>query len=72
MAKDLEQEMSLFGPGRCFVVYQTGPWEGPTSWCYRARCVPHDWADFATNLEDAQQVGQEHKAEWDGIEMETF
>lgn len=61
-----------FAPGRCFVVYQTGPWEGPGSWCYRARCVPHDWVDYADCREDIIEVGDEHKAEWDGFEIEEF
>lgn len=62
----------FFAPGRCFVVYQTGPWEGPGSWLYRGRCVPHDWVDYATSREDIMAVGKEHQQEWDGFEIEEF
>lgn len=62
----------FFGPGKCWVVYQTGPWEGPGSWLYKGYCLPHQWEDYATNLEDIQAVGREHKAEWDGFEIEEF
>lgn len=62
----------FFSPGRCWVVYQTGPWEGPGSWLYRGYCLPHGWEDFATNLEDITVVGRAHRDEWDGIEVEEF
>lgn len=69
---DFEKEVALHHPGRCFVVYQTGPWEGAGSWLYRARCVPHDWTDYAASLEDAREVGHEHRQDWNGIEIEEF
>lgn len=67
-----EKANEQFAPGRCFVVYQTGPWEGPGSWLYRGRCVPHDWTDYATNREDIMEAGSEHKEDWDGFELEEF
>ena len=69
---NLETQMAQFRPGHCFVVYQTGPWEGPGSWLYRGRCVPHDWTDYATNLEDIREAGAEHREEWNGLEIEEF
>jgi hypothetical protein len=46
-------------PGH-FCVIQTGPWEGPGSWCHRIYCLPCGFDDLATCWDDAEEARDDH------------
>lgn len=39
---------------------------------YRMYCHPHLWEDLAENRDDAVAAVDEHRREWDGVEVEEF
>lgn len=45
----------------CFTVMQTGPWEGPDSWCYRIYCLACDYEQLAYSRDEAWEIYRAHK-----------
>ena len=50
-----------FRQNNCFPVMQTGPWEGPGSWCYKVYCIKCGTEELASNREDAWELLRAHK-----------
>lgn len=66
---------------RCFPTMQTGPWQGPSSWCYRVYCVRCGTSELFDSRDDAWPALKAHrpkkakpakKAAGKSIEWEDF
>jgi hypothetical protein len=57
----INPQLDEFLQTRCFAVVQTGPWEGPGTWCWRSYCLRCDWSELHTTYEDARAAVRVHK-----------